>query len=138
MPALQPDVSRNPRFCLSATQAEVYDEPTFLSGSLLGFLQVRRVSIGFTPVSGVKRFDLFNDYDSFAFWPLFLSLIRCFEPSAVLVGHEDQWIMRQKNMIAINQSLQVLDSLNVEMNATKFVLKMSRRDRFPRMVKNAQ
>lgn len=51
---------------------------------------------------------------------------------------EDQWIMRRKNMIAINQFLQVLDSLNVEMNTTKFVLKVSRRDRFLRMVKNAQ
>ena len=38
-------------------------------------------------------------------------------------------------MISINQFLQVLEPLNVIMNATKFVLKMSQRDRFSRIAK---
>ena len=53
----------------------------------------------------VKRFNLVNEFDSLAFWP-------CIEPSAVLVWHEDEWVMREK--------------------------KMSRRDRFLRVVKKAQ
>ena len=42
-----------------------------------------------------------------------------------------------EKIIAINKFLQVLQSLNVKMNATKFIFKVSRRDRYPRTVKRA-